>query len=168
MTGGSICGFSFWRGCLPERERKEQNEMRKRTAAVLLAALLPALVCAGGCARRGRGTVLRYTVCFPDLPAETAEGVLVGETAVDGAGKGNAGRVVARRVSPSLRETVTETGVAVTEKPGRVDLYLTFETRATGTPPVAGTLPLQSGRPVALHLAHLYGEGTIVWVGQNG
>ena len=109
-----------------------------------------------------------YEVYFHRIPVPTAEGIKEGDTVIDGAGKGEAGKVARVTVAPCLTEIYSpESGtlLCVTEE-GYRDITLTVRAAVKRTEAglQAGTLPLLCGKTVFLHLPSLCGEGVILSV----
>ena len=137
----------------------------KAIRSLLIAALLLSFFVLPLCAE---APTAEYKVYFHRIPAPTAEGVKVGNTVIDGAGKGEAGVVARVTVLPCFTEVYRpESGtlVCVAEE-GYRDITVTVRTSAKRTKAglQAGTLPLLCGKAVFLHLPSLCGEGVILSV----
>ena len=115
-----------------------------------------------------RAESVTYTVLFPDLREEVAQGATVGEPVTDGAGKEKAGVVVSVRTEAALCDRYDPKADAfwAEEIPRLSHLFLTVSTDAAKKNGIltAGTLRLRVGETVALHLPHLSAEGRIVEV----
>ena len=105
---------------------------------------------------------IEYTLFLTHVPHKTAEGIKVGDAAVDAVKKGHIGRLTAVSVTPHKSEAADGKTLLIYEDPHTCDILLTLRASALADGRTVAGIPLYIGTKVFLRLPAYTGSGICI------